>query len=174
MTRDVAPLPGYPETYGLLAAILQDATQDWRGELFDETIGPDAMSWQVRPGSYSMGAVMLHMAAVEVFWFEEFPLGRQWDPEERKLLQWDETDVDKGVWASPPAEDFEWYCALLDKVRTRTLNSIKEWPPSDSFISRWEKQTSLRWVFGHVIQHESYHGGQVVMLHELWKSKAQG
>jgi uncharacterized damage-inducible protein DinB len=36
-------------------------------------------------------------------------------------------------------------------------------------LTRWVHQMSLRWVLGHVIQHEAYHGGQIVMLHDLWK-----
>jgi len=33
MTADVKPLPGYQDPYGLLAAILQDGTNEWRMEL---------------------------------------------------------------------------------------------------------------------------------------------
>lgn len=172
--RDVEPLPGYQDPYGLLCAILQDATNDWRLELCDEQTPAECVAWRVAPNGQSIGSVMLHLIAVEVFWFEEFALGKEWDKEERQMLLWDETDVDKGIWPDPPHEPLQWYFDLHDRIRTRTLESIKTWPSANSTIERWGRQTSLRWVLGHVIQHESYHGGQIVLLHDLWKRSQLG
>lgn len=41
MVKDAVPLPGYPEPYGLLCAILQDATCNWRSEIPCH-VGPEA------------------------------------------------------------------------------------------------------------------------------------
>ena len=74
MLIDANPLPGYPEPYGLLCAILQDGTSEWRLEL-DPRLTEDALVWQAHPGMHSIGATILHMIGAEVFWFEQFALG---------------------------------------------------------------------------------------------------
>lgn len=168
MLIDVAPLPGYREPYGQLCAILQDGTSEWRAEL-DPNLSEDAVVWQPHPGLHSIGAIMLHIVAVEIFWFEKFVLDLPGDPEEWKLTMWDETDVDEWRWPEPPRHPISWYFELHDRVRARTLESIKKWPAPDTIKEHHGRQTTPRWVFGHVIQHEAYHGGQAVLLSRLWQ-----
>jgi uncharacterized damage-inducible protein DinB len=167
--NDVAPLPGYQEPYGLLCAILQDGSNEWRGEM-DKDLPAEAMVWQAYPGGHSIGGCILHNVAVEVFWFEQYVLDRVFDPEEKRLLQWDETDVDEWRWAVPHREPLSWYFALQDRFRARILESIKSFPAPDAPIAYdGGKARTPRWVFGHVIQHEAYHGGQAVLLQKLWQ-----
>lgn len=168
---DVPPLPGYPEPYGLLSAILRDATNEWRWEL-DPNLSEDAMVWQPYPGLHSIGGCILHIAAVEVFWFEQFVLGLVPDPEERKLLMADQTVVDEWCWPEPPRQPLSWYFELHDRIRARTLESVRRWPPAETAIEWDGRPRTLRWVMGHVIQHEAYHGGQAVLLSRLWDMKA--
>lgn len=173
MLIDAKPLPGYPEPYGLLCAILQDGTNEWRWEL-DQDLSEDAVVWQPHPGMHSIGGCILHIAAVEVFWFERFALGQPPDPEERKLLMAEETDVDEWRWPVPHRQPFSWYFELHDRIRARTLESIKKWPAADTVRELNGRQHTLRWVFGHVIQHEAYHCGQAVLLNRLWRLKESG
>lgn len=170
MRRDIAPLPGYPDPYGLLLATLQDGTYDWRNELWHDC-DADVMTWQVRPGGRSIGAQILHMIIVEIDWLESFVLKREISEEDRKLLMWDEMDVDAGKWPVPPAEPIAWYYDLQDRFRTRTLETVKDFPPPDTILHGRVDSFTPPWVLGHVIQHESYHGGQVVMLHDLRESR---
>lgn len=168
MVIDAKPLTGYPEPYDQLAAILIDGTNEWRWEL-DPKLGEDAMVWQPHPGFHSIGSIILHIAAVEVFWFERFVLDQTGDPEERKLLMADEIDVDAWSWPAPHLQPLQWYFDLHDGIRARTLESIKRWPAPDA-SKEWDgTQRTMRWVFGHVIQHEAYHGGQAVLLSRPWE-----
>lgn len=178
MVNDVAPLPDYPDPYGLLCAILQDATVEWRGEItwpartreeLDARLGPEVMTWRARPGGQTIGTLILHMIGAELFWFERFALGREITDEDRKVLMSNEIDVDEGIWPDPPAQPASWYFDLHDRYRARTLEAIKEWPSADSMKEHDGWPRSMRWVLGHVIQHESYHGGQIVLLYDLWK-----
>ncbi len=163
---DVAPLPGYQEPYGLLCAILQDGTNEWRREL-DPELSDEAVVWQPHPGMHSIGGIMLHIILVEVMWIERYGLGLDIDPEERKLLMADETDVDEWTWPTPPHQPIAWYFELHDRIRARILESIKKWPAPET-APEWGEDT-MRWVLGHVIQHEAYHGGQAVLLQRLWQ-----
>jgi hypothetical protein len=133
MLVDVEPLPGYPEPYGLLCAILQDGTREWRGEL-DPELPDEGVIWQPHPGAHSIGGVILEIMAVEVSWFERFVLGRPHDAEERKLLMADEIDVDAWRWPIPHRRPIKWYFDLHDRIRARTLESIREWPEPDRLI----------------------------------------
>ena len=168
MLIDTAPLPGYPEPYGLLCAILQDGTKEWRAEL-DPDLPEDAVVWQPHPGAHSVGAILLHIIWVETYWFEQFALGHSADPEERRLTMKDETDQLAWRWPAPPRKPISWYFAFHDRIRARTLESIKKWPPADTVKQHRIGDVSLRWVFGYVIKHEAYHGGQAVLLNRLWQ-----
>lgn len=173
MIRDIEPLAGYGEPYGLLCAALQDATKDWRQELDwkeEFALGPEVVTWRVRPNGQSIGAILLHMIIAEVAWFEWFVLGRAPSEEDRSLLLWNEIDVDEGKWPDPPAEPLTWYFGLQDRFRARTLEAVKDWPPAETLKEHYDRQVSMRWVLGHVIQHETYHGGQIVLIHDLWKA----
>ncbi|MES1147247.1 MAG: DinB family protein [bacterium] len=170
MLIDAHPIAGYREPYGLLAAILQDGTNEWRWEL-DPNLSEDAIVWQPYPQSHSIGGAILHIISVEVFWFEEFVLQLPQDAEEKKLLLADVTDVDTGQWPEPHRKPLSWYFELHDRVRARSLEGFKNWPEPEFSRDLGGHPRTMRWVFGHVIQHESYHGGQAVMLQELWKKR---
>ncbi|HLP00110.1 MAG TPA: DinB family protein [Fimbriimonas sp.] len=172
MLFDARPLEGYPEPYDLLCAILQDGTNEWRWEI-DPELGEDAVVWQPYPGAQSIGAIMLHIINVEIIWFERVALEIPPDPNERKLLMADETDVDEAVWPVPHHKPISWYFDLHDQIRARTLERIKEWGHPASTQDLHGDARSMRWILGHVIQHEAYHGGQIVLLHQLWK-RSQG
>jgi uncharacterized damage-inducible protein DinB len=173
MLVDAAPLPGYQEPYGLLCAILQDGTNEWRGEL-PRDLDADAVAWQPYPGGHSIGGIMLHIIGVEVFWFERFALGSAGDPEERKLLMVEEIDVDEWRWPEPPRQPIAWYFDLHDGIRARTLEGIKSWAEPDVAKELHGHPRTMRWVLGHVIQHEAYHGGQAVLIGRLWQVKQSG
>ena len=170
MLIDSAPLPGYQEPYGLLCAILQDGTNEWRGEL-DPDLSEEAVVWQAYPGGHSIGGILLHMIVVEIFWFERFALDIPYDLDEIKMLKAHECDVDEWRWPDPPRQPISRYFEMHDRVRARTLESIKKWPAADSTREHDGRERTMRWVLGHVIQHEAYHGGQAVLLNRLWRLK---
>lgn len=174
MLKDVAPLSGYTESIGLLAAVLQDGTEEWHTELWCDDIPAEGMTWRAVPGGPSMGAIMLHIIAVEILWIEPFLLGLEMNPEEREALLVEATDVDEGVWPDPPSQPMSWYLAWHQQVRARILSGLQNLTDADIPRQGRERQFTPRWVLGHVIQHEAYHGGQIVLLHEMWKRTVAG
>ncbi|HWD37243.1 MAG TPA: DinB family protein [Fimbriimonas sp.] len=170
MIVDVAPLPGYPELYGILCATLQDATNEWRWEINAE-LGPEITTWRPRPGGPSIGAILLHMITAERYWFEQVALGRSIPLEDKELLLWDEIDVNEARWPDVPLKPLSWYFALQDRFRAVTLEAVKSWASPETLLEHHGRQTSLRWILGHVIQHEAYHGGQIVALYTQWNAQ---
>lgn len=161
---DVAPLPGYHDPYGILLAAMQDGTREWRGEMGD--LDPKLIVWQPVPKGHSIGGVLLHIAECEAWWVEEVCLGRAIDPEEAKLHMTEEIDQYNGSWPTPPEEPMSYYYDILDRVRARTLESVKSFPAEGTVQAHGDTYTPA-WVLSHVLQHESYHGGQAVLLQEL-------
>lgn len=172
MTRDAPPIAGLPSPYDLLAGVLVDGTREWRSEL-PADLPPEAVVWQPHPGLHSIGAIMLHIMAVEVLWFERFVLDLPLSQQERDLFMLAETDVDEWRWPTPPRQPLSWYYEQHDTVRARMLEGLKNWPPADVDIDDDGEKITPRWVLGHVIQHEAYHGGQAVLLFRLWQTCRQ-
>lgn len=171
---DVEPASGYPVEYGLLISSLQDGTREWREELGD--VPEEAIVWQPFKHGHSIGGVILHMIDVEAFWIETAALGRDRDPAELSELLSNETDQYSFKWVVPPHKPLSYYLALQDKVRARTLESIKHFPDPATVISRegWSSSMTLRWVLNHVVAHEAYHGGQTVILKALYEKSLKG
>lgn len=164
MTRfDVAPTEGFHPEIGLLLATLEDGSREWREELGEPT--PGALRWQPFPNGHSIGTLILHIAHAEAWWIEEALAGRKLTSEEKRDLLHDETHQDDVMWPTPP----EWTCAeffdRLDRVRKRTAETLRSVTgPDRTVVLSDEYSTSVRWIVAHLVQHESYHGGQAVLL----------
>jgi len=56
-----------------------------------------------------------------------------------------------------------------DRARTSVFASIAQHSDSLSEHPNGEYASTYRWIVAHLVQHDSYHGGQAVLLHETWK-----
>lgn len=166
--KTITPAPGYPDPIGLMVAVLQDSTEEWRGEL-PADLPPEVLTWPIRPDGQTMGAVILHMIVAELAWTEGFLLNQPVSQEDKAILLWDEIDVDDSRWPIPPAQPLTWYYALQDQYRNRTLESMKHWPDPHSMIQGPRRKLSPIWVLGHLIQHDAYHGGQLALIHDHYE-----
>lgn len=166
---DIVACEGMLPEVGLLFSALEDSTREWREELGD--VSTEALIWQPFPGGHSIGAVLLHIAEVEDFWFNHVCLGEE-TPEElsRELLS-AEIDQYASNWPTPPAEPFEWYLEKLVRVRARTRAACQRFADLHEplGLEEWPFQVTRPWAMSHVVQHDSYHGGQAVFLKLLWE-----
>lgn len=163
---DLVPLEGYDSEVGLLLASLAGATRKWRAELGEPSI--EAMVWQPARDSQSIGCVILHLADSEAYWLETFLTGKRRKQDELRLLLSKETQQYGACWPTPPSEPLEWYFGIQDRVRARVFEGLKGVRAMDQIV-RKSGGTTVRRVIAHVAQHDAYHGGQAVLLHELWK-----
>ena len=168
MRIDVAPLEGFHPELGLLLASMHDSTREWRENLGD--LPPEAMTWQAREGGHSIGALILHMADCESGWFEGFVAEREISEEQDKLLMTHEVKQDTGEWPVPHAESQDWYFQLHDRIRNQAFDALKDQQP-DRWIERKTFAATVRWVAAHVLEHDAYHGGQAVLLADLWRAQ---
>ena len=163
--RDLVLSTDFDPTLALLLAMLDDATEEWRWELADLKVEDEALVWQPFPGGYSIGAILLHMADVESYWIEEVAAGRPFSPANEAVRAARDADQYKLEWAAPAAEPLAWYLEIANGARKRTKEIVRELAdPLHAGLKDNGETCTLRWILSHVIQHEAYHGGQVVML----------
>lgn len=177
---DVAPLDGYDPEVGLLLAVMQDSTNEWRMEMLEfchlwqcQDLPRDAILWQEAPGGISIGALMMHMMEAELWWSGEVIGGVPVSEDDRKRLRMDGIDQYEDRWPKPLDLDLKGYFDLMDEVRARTLAVVKN-ETATRICPRpnpEERGATVRWILGHLAQHEAYHGGQAVSLMKRWKQK---
>ena len=166
---DLESLSGYHPEIALLLATLLDSTREWREELGELSV--DEVTWQPYEKGPSVATEIMHIAEVEAWWFEQVALGLPENVVEAKQLMSAEIQQYQGSWPTPPKEPLSYFIGLHDRVRQRTLESLKQFIDPTKFvpIRDGEFEMSLRWIVAHVIEHDSYHGGQAVLLAQLHK-----
>jgi uncharacterized damage-inducible protein DinB len=167
---DVNALPGYDPEIGLLLAALEDSTREWRESLGRPSV--EAIVWQPAAGSHSIGGVILHMIDAEAYWLCSVLGGQRMSEEDSRLLLSAETRQYGGKWPTPPAEPIDWYFDLQERFRRRALEAMVGVDPARK-VERKDVTFTARWIVAHVVEHDSYHGGQAVVLHELYKKNRQ-
>ena len=168
---DIVPEQGLNVEIGLLLAMLDDNTQNWREELGD--VPQEAVVWQPVSNGHSIGAILFHIADVEAFWLHEIATGQPRSQEERDALLSDATDQYGGKWPAPPIRPLAWYYEQHDAIRVRTREIVQEINNPEHVGKRRDKEFTLRWLLYRVLAHEAYHGGQAVLL-ALQYSKREG
>ncbi|MDQ2985643.1 MAG: DinB family protein [Armatimonadota bacterium] len=160
----VAPLDGYHPEIGILLAALLESTREYRRYL--EGVSEQAITYQSRPGGHSIGGLLLHMADVELYWVLQIGAGKRIP---KNLLPKYACDQYAANWPTPPAMPLADYLVLLDQVRGITLATAKTFHPETLIIRKsWKAELNHRWILAHVIAHDSYHGGQAVLLCDLF------
>lgn len=163
---DVAPFPGMDVQVGLLLAVLDEGTNEWRKQLGE--VPDEAVVWQPFPEGHSVGTLILHIADVEAYCIGEIGAGKPRTAEEKQALLSEETQQYAVRWPAPPARPLSWYLAEHDRVRARTRQTVSVLGGPQHAGTRPgtpDTEFTLRWLLSHVITHEAYHGGQR-LLHQ--------
>jgi uncharacterized damage-inducible protein DinB len=171
--RELPAIEGLSGEMELLARILQDGTREWRQEL--GVVGRDALQWQENGDGRSIGVLLLHLADSEDWWIQEVAAGRPPSLENRKRFLSQETDQYGGRWPKAPRFSLQEYYAILDEVRAQTLSTLRELGSPDHVARRpgGTREYTLRWIITHLVQHEPYHAGQMVMLKQQYLARAR-
>jgi len=167
MFYDVSPLDGHSPEIGLLLSALDDSTREWRENLEEPTV--EAITWRAGEDMYSIGILILHLIDAEDYWFRVIAGGLERDPAETALFMSQELDQYGGRWPIAPAQPISWYYEMQDRFRARAIEAIKGLDPAKQFTRPSGNTFTLRWIVAHVLEHDSYTGGQAVAVHELWR-----
>ena len=159
---DVLPVPSADVQIGLLRAMPDEGTRDWREEL--GVVPDETVLWQPFPGGHSIGALILHIADVEAYWLHQIGAGQARSEEGLARLLSEETQQYDLSWPQPPALPLSWFLAQHDEIRARTHEIVSTWNDPAHVRPREDAEFTRRWLLHHVLIHEAYHGGQAVLL----------
>lgn len=151
----------------ILIATLQDGTRKWRAGL--GRVSPQAMVWQPYELSPSIGGFILHMVDVEAYWLRIFAAGEAEDQSKPETAYNNRLEQYKHAWPAPPKKPLSWYYDLQNARRAEHLEYIRRQADPAEAQGRGKHQATYCWIVAHLVEHDSYHGGQAVLLHEMFK-----
>jgi uncharacterized damage-inducible protein DinB len=160
----IGPRTGYSPQVGTLVSML-----DWmRAVVLSSVRGLTVaeLDYVHDAKANSIGAMLLHLAAVERFYQLDTFEGRKWsDRDEPTKKQWD-TPLELGAEARQKikGKPLEYYLNTLQTVRATSLRELQQ------LDDAWLMAVDTTWSWGptnnyckwfHVCEHESNHNGQI-------------
>ncbi len=164
---DLVPEPDLHPDFAMMVAAWRDGTREWRDELGTPPV--EAIVWQPYENGPSIGGLLLHMTACDQGWIIRDVLGQEIVEMDAAIAYMQGTDVDAHRWPAPPREPLSWYLELLDRNREAMIGHLRTADPEATVDWGDDYRFSARWIVAHLVEHDSYHGGQLVLLHEMWK-----
>ena len=132
----------------------------------DDLIGKPAFL-----GAHSIGGLVLHIGEAEWFWMQMVVSGHELTEEDEQAPCWDVLDDVDGV--ARKGYTAEFCLREVEKIRNQTRDVLFGYNDNDleriiSFTRKGETtEYNLRWILHHLIDHESQHKGQILMLKRL-------
>jgi uncharacterized damage-inducible protein DinB len=170
MSRHVlTPHPGLSTGIGYYMSGMEEV----RNQLIEavKNIPNDLIGKPAFLGAHSIGGLVLHIGEAEWFWMQMVVSGHKLTEEDRAAACWDILDEIDRVSSRGFSTEF---CFLeIEKIRNQTRDVLFSFNDSDleriiSFERRGKTtEHSLRWILHHLIDHESQHKGQILMLKRL-------
>ena len=165
---DLEARAGVDGDLGVLIATLLDGGREWRENLGNPS--PEAVVWQPYPNGPSIGGLILHIASCEWYWLGNFANGEP-EPVGNSAIEYDLALDQYGPhWPAPPAQPIEWYFEILAAQRAQTVEMIRAHGNPKRTLPRKDYEVTYEWIVAHLVEHDSYHGGQAVLLHEMRKA----
>lgn len=151
----------------ILVGLWEDGSREWSDNL--ETPTDEAIVWQETPSSPSIGGLLLHMISCERYWLRTFVHKIPEDLNHPAVAYEQGVDIEGGVWTAPPHQPWSWYWSLYRESRAQCIEWIAQHNQPDTMHDNGRMAADYKWVLAHVIEHDNYHGGQLVMLNEKFK-----
>ncbi|MFZ4508104.1 MAG: DinB family protein [Fimbriimonas sp.] len=164
---DLELLPTLEPELAILVATLHDGAREWRENL--ESPSLDAIVWSPYPNGPSIGGVLLHVAAAERYWIQKVAAGIDISLDDPAWAYDTTMDQYGPSWPVPPAEPIEWYFDIQDRTRAEMIDLIVAHNNRFTIYQHHDYTVTYGWIVAHIVQHDSYHGGQAVLLHEMFK-----
>ncbi len=152
---------GKSACFETLRKTLDQGTREWKKHLGD--VSEEQIVWQPNQGMHSIGGILLHIMAWEAWWCEKFVAGGEIEPMTLSALRLNHYFDFGRQCPPPPSKTLEWYYEQLQVNRERCLLVFDSVEP-ELKIKRGETSRSALWVYNHLVEHSSYHGGQAVLL----------
>ena len=163
------PHPGLATGIGYYLSGMEEIREQVRQAIKDidvEVLGRPAFL-----GAHSIGALALHIGEAEWWWMQCNVAGHQLTEEDAKAPYWDVLDNPDNFASKNYTPEF--CLQQLDNIRNQTRELLFGFGDKDlERIIKIERkgevhEHSLRWILHHLIDHESQHKGQILMLKRI-------
>lgn len=159
-------MEGYSPHIGTIVSMLNYNRQTIINTVKSLTI--DQLDYLHDPKANTIGALILHLGAVDKFYQINTFEGRQdFNDEEKKFWSAPMNLGDEGR-KSIKGREVKYYLDIINEVRQKTLAEFKK--KDDKWLlaidPEWSKERPLNtyWKWFHVCEHESNHRGQMTWL----------
>jgi methyltransferase (TIGR00027 family) len=134
-----------------------------------QRLSPEDLDWLPHPDANSVGALLLHLAATEVYYglntFDSLPWGHY--PEQIRMKYGPAMALGETARVRFKGHDLEYYLSHLADAREKTLSELSKRD------DKWFMAIDHTWFWGptnnfckwfHVCEHESHHLGQIDLI----------
>lgn len=157
----ITSVDGYTPQIGAMVAML-DNLKD-RVERVTKTLDQRQVDHLFDENANSIGALILHLAAAEAYYQVNTFENREFNEEEKKLWM-TALDLDEKGRQDIKGHPIEYYMKIFTEVRNKTKELLK------NYDDEWLNETNtgswgnnyFKWF--HVMEHQSSHLGQILML----------
>ncbi|MDX1628379.1 MAG: DinB family protein [Fulvivirga sp.] len=157
---EIKPEQGYTPQIGIMVDMLEDLKNRIVREVQD--LSQEQTDYLFDEQANSIGAIVMHLAATEVYYQVETLEGRSMTKEEREL--W---GVASNLGAASREElqgkPVAYYLNLWDQVREKTLEGLKT-KDDDWFAANIDEGINNHWAWFHVMEHQAHHRGQIALI----------
>ena len=158
---EIKPVKGYTDDVGNLVAMLEDLKGRLTGIV--SNLDQEETDFLLDDKANRIGAMILHLAATEVYYQKYTFESRQFNEDEGDKWELPLTLGDKA------REEFQgkpisYYLAIWDEVRKETLEVLKT--KDDKWLSQRARGGSMNnyWAWFHVMEHQANHIGQIRLI----------
>ena len=167
---------GFPTELGYFMAGMDEL----RGRLSEAIADMSSQQLGCRavPGAHSIAALVLHIGEAEWYWMQMVVNGQRLTDDVRQSAFWDALDNPDSFAEKNYSAEFCLDQAEKIREQTRQLLATFNDKDLDRIFSRKKRgeitEHSLRWILHHLMDHESEHRGQILMLRRLLSEQNQG
>ena len=164
----IGPRPGYTPEVGTMVSMLNYMRSQVHA--FVKGLTQADLDYLIDPQANTIGALLLHLAATETYYFMNTFENKKWDSWSAEIKQkWDPAmelgDAGRKV---IKGHDLDYYLNILKETREKSLAEFKKhddaWFQSGETEQFGTMKVNIHWKWFHVCEHESHHSGQIGFL----------
>ncbi|MEL6485478.1 MAG: DUF664 domain-containing protein [Bacteroidota bacterium] len=156
----VTPTEGYSPQIGMMVNMLEDIKN--RISEMTRNLDQSQTDYLFDKKANSIGAIIMHIIAIEDYTRVETLEARQWDEEE--AIFWSSaSDLGGDTPKSLQGKPIQHYLDLWDEVRAKTLEGLKQ-KDDTWFASDIDEGMNYHWAWFHVMEHAASHMGQISLV----------
>lgn len=166
--RTLVSLEGFSNDLGFCLSAMEEVRQQLHEAVIE--MPADQICRLAIPGAHSIAALVLHIGEAEWYWIQHIFSGHPLS-EVRNAPYWDVLKEPSSFAAKNYAAEFCF--DEIKKIRQQTFDTLTTFDDSRlDEVFAYEKDgesidLTLRWILHHLIDHESQHKGQILMLKRL-------